>query len=333
MFIIAFLMASKIIYAPILRNKNSTQFLKPILIGPEFGEYSILELLSKIYKNYIFDIIYIRVAVPGTFLKFYGLKALKTILITSFLACIIFSIQFIKFIFNFKRNINFTEFLYLNYDNFNDSRNLSFINNGWEFNPKKEFYKILIQNKPQISEHLIYSKYTKFQSVLKTVNPKPDTIEFVYTQHREKNSPKIMNHYTTSKFPSTSENTSFYITDVIPAEPDYYGHLVKAPLLFGTKKDSVLLYMDADKIKYYNKYTQIRTSNISQGLARSDVLGINTDLMDRNIFTLDGMDKKILKDYKDYKEIFELTKLELEKSGIDTKDYAKAFKYLLFPYI
>ena len=140
-------MSTKIIYTPFKNKLIGVCFLKPAIIGPEMSEFSTLELITKLYKNYVFELVYIRISCQGKYIKFYGIKSIKIIIIKSLLSTLLFLIQFIKFLFHFKRKINFTEFIYLNYDNTDDARKLSFVNNKWLFNCDKKFSDFLINHK------------------------------------------------------------------------------------------------------------------------------------------------------------------------------------------
>ena len=122
-------MSTKIIYTPFKNKLIVVCFLKPFIIGPEMSEFSTLELITKLYKNYVFELAYIRISCQGKYIRFYSIKSFRIIIIKSLLSTLLFLIQFVKFLFHFKRKINFTEFIYLNYDNKNDSRKLSFLDN------------------------------------------------------------------------------------------------------------------------------------------------------------------------------------------------------------
>ncbi len=323
-------MSTKIILNPIKKKANSIHFFKPSLINPEMDELPTLNLILNLYKNYVFELAYIRIAIPGNYIRFFGFKALKTILITSILAIMAFLIQLLKFLLNFKEKISFSEFLYLNYDNTNDSRKLSFVNDEWLFNPSKEFYKMLTQNKANMSDLLINQKYYKFIENIKTLSAKPEIIDFTLGSHKIEDG-RTVSHFITKSLPGYDGEKCIYQTDLSKAmDSNYYGNNVYLPFFKGSRKDSILLEMNSNGIEYSSYTIKINSTHLSQGLCHSDITGFNADLTNANKFDIELISKKILLDYNNYKNTWLEFKLKSEALGIDEHQAYEIFKKICF---
>ena len=326
-FFSAFLFSNKIIFDPLKKKNNSTLFIKPIIITPEFTEFLLLELIHNLYKNYIFDITYFRISNPGKYFKFFGFKAFKNIFTFTFLSCILFIIQFLKFIFNFKENINFSEFIYLNYDNMYDTRKLLFVNDTWVHNPSIDILSKLLKDKYNIPINIIDKTYKKLFDVLKTTASTPNQINFTYCDHLFKDK-TMSSHFVANNF--TNNKTLGYMTDFNKAvNNNFYDKKIYIPYFKGPYKDSCLLQTNLEGIKYYQKTFKLPSTRLSEGLCHSEIFNITNKLSILDKLEYINIQDKILSDANSFIYYYHEFKEKSLGLGISEEDIDIFYKILL----
>ena len=126
--------STNILIEPLNNVHTETYYLEPIHINYSESEHQLLDIITNVYKNCIFNIVYYRILLPGSLFKYYGLGAIKILSALMLFNILKFIIQFIKFLL-FRNGLGFYQFIYLNFNNRNDSRAVLFINGVWVCNP------------------------------------------------------------------------------------------------------------------------------------------------------------------------------------------------------
>lgn len=238
--------ATNLIFQPIKNEYSQTNYLKPNKIGYFDSDYQLLDLFIKLYQNCVFNIMYYRVLMPGKYFKYYGLKAIKLILILFLFNIFKILIQGIKFFF-FKKKLSFFEFLYLNYENTLDERKLLFINGVWNANPKNLgvlIHNNFTKNKSILVENQTYKEvYAKTIDLISDRNPCPDYINAKSAYHLIDN--KIFSHIAIENPTKNNDHEYYYMTDAYKAyNADFYN---KKPLLAfftGPEKPSTIFPLE-----------------------------------------------------------------------------------------
>ena len=126
--------STNILIEPLGDTHTETYYIEPIRIYYSESEHQLLDIIVNIYKNCIFNIVYYRICLPGTSFKYYGLGAIKVLIVLMLFNIVKLIIQFIKFLL-FRNGLGFYQFIYLNFDNRNDGRAVLFVNGTWVCNP------------------------------------------------------------------------------------------------------------------------------------------------------------------------------------------------------
>ena len=126
--------STNILIEPLGNTHTETYYMEPTRINYFESEHQLPDIIMNIYKNCIFNIVYYRIRLPGVSFKYYGLGAIRVLLVLMLFNIVKFIIQFIKFLL-FRNGLSFHQFIYLNFDNRNDGRAVLFIDGTWVCNP------------------------------------------------------------------------------------------------------------------------------------------------------------------------------------------------------
>jgi hypothetical protein len=314
--IAAFISSTIILNNPFKKNYSCSLFFEPFNSLTFCSNTPLIEILYKLYINYIFNICYYRVALPGKYFKFYSFKAFKVVFIMTVLGIFCFFILYFLNIFNFKKKIKFNQFLYKTYMLDSDKRKIVFLVDKWCCNPFNKIFPIL---KPYLlglkdqqdtinSKEYIYINKIINSSIKQILeyNKNVEYINFYEVNHRIGTNNINYKHYFTEEISTRSDTNMSIMTNFNSAlKQNFFNNNVDIVRFAGFRKESTLLsFKHCSGNVYANEPIPLNINNICYGLWKNKNSELVKSLIREDRYNIKNISHKIITKANKYDDTF-----------------------------
>lgn len=327
------------------KDYSCTLFFKPIRLETFNSDRQLIEVVYKLFNNYIFSISYYRVALPGKYSKFNSFQALKVITIMSVLNIICFFIIYIKYLISFDKELKFTQFLYLNYSSQLDNRKIMFFDGKWHSNPNNKLDRLFEIFKPYIlgdtknkksKEYVIKIFNDSIKSIKDDCSTK-DKIKFKEIIHKAKegydDKSSLTRHLCTESISVRKETNLSIMTDFNSLlKNNFYNRNIDVINIMGPSKESTLLSLKkSDFISYRENTYFLKRDDICYSIYKSIYTNPKNELLYKGKFNSVNIAENILIQADKYRDAFKSFKYSIELVkfiDIPENDKQEAFNIL-----
>lgn len=319
--------ATNIIYSPINNKYLGTNFLEPIEIKWVDTDYLVLDLITKLYKNCTFNIIYWRISMPGRFFKYCSLKTIWVVVVWSLFNIFKIVILLTKFIMIRGRG-GWYDFFYTYYNNKHDIRKILFLDKEWRCNPDnlQAIVNLLFMKNSQIIQpnKWYYDVLYSSKSLFYDYNPNTDVVPVKLAINEFKG--KLHKHPAVWDPTGKSETGYGYLTSLSNSIVENWYNKKKPiiSLFTGIKKDTTFLPLDNYKELMPLK-SKISISELSIDYFKNYVLIEELGIVKLPIEDINSFDPRIRDEVAFMKSNWTIIRQQTKHLGVSDIELLHAF--------